>query len=81
MQDWHYSKGSIMDSTIVELILAFEEGELSQKGTLALFSRLIESGSVWSLQGSYGRTATQLIDGGWIDGTTGRILKGVDDAE
>ena len=48
------------------LIMAFEEGELSEHDTLVLFSRLIKSGQAWTLQGFYGRTARQLIDAGLI---------------
>lgn len=51
----------------VEQIIAYETGELSEADTLALFSSLIADGSVWVLQGHYGRTAVQLIDAGIID--------------
>lgn len=47
-------------------ILAFENGELDDEGILALFAELIRTGTVWGLQGSYGRTAKGLIEGGWI---------------
>jgi hypothetical protein len=52
--------------TEIESILAFEEGELSERETVELFQRLVDSGLAWSLQGSYGRIATALIDQGLI---------------
>ncbi|MGW3323909.1 DUF7417 domain-containing protein [Streptomyces virginiae] len=47
-------------------IMSFEGGELDQEETLELFATLIRSGMAWTLQGSYGRTANQLISEGWI---------------
>lgn len=55
-----------MTTPDVDKIIAFEQGELDEDGTLELFGGLIASGLVWSLQGSYGRTARALIDGGFI---------------
>jgi hypothetical protein len=52
--------------TEIESILAFEEGELSEREAVELFQRLVDSGLAWSLQGSYGRIATALIDQGLI---------------
>lgn len=52
---------------VVDLIIAFESGDLDNKGILELFSSLIQSGQAWSLQGSYGRTAQALIDRGLIN--------------
>lgn len=51
---------------MVDMIIRYESGELSDKETLNLFSELIKSGQVWSLQGHYGRTARALIDDGWL---------------
>jgi hypothetical protein len=53
-------------SDLVGQIIAFEEGELDDAGTLELFSELIKSGMAWSLQGSYGFFAAELIKGGYI---------------
>jgi hypothetical protein len=47
-------------------IIEYEQGTLDDAGTLRLFSQLIESGDVWSLQGHYGRTASALISDGWL---------------
>jgi hypothetical protein len=57
--------------SIVESIIEFESGTLSDAGTLNLFGELIRTGQAWELQGSYGRTAASLIEEGLIekDGT------------
>ena len=59
---------------LVDKIIAYEGGELSQEDTLELFSELIKNGMAWSLQGTYGRTAQALIKSGYIS-ATGEILK------
>ena len=64
----------------VDLIMAYESGELDEAGILKLFSELIKSGQAWSLQGSYGRTAKALIDAGYIN-EKGTITKDVVDTE
>ncbi len=45
-------------------IIAFEQGDLDEEATTALFSHLVKTGLAWSLQGSYGRSARSLIDNG-----------------
>lgn len=51
----------------VEQIIAYENGELSDEETIALFSSLIADGSVWVLQGHFGRAAAFFIEKGIID--------------
>ena len=51
---------------LVGMIMAFEAGELDDAGTLKLFAHLIKTGQAWTLQGSYGRAASVLIDRGYI---------------
>lgn len=46
-------------------IIAFEQGELDFDETIELFQELIDTGLTWSLQGSYGRTASRLIEAGY----------------
>jgi hypothetical protein len=48
----------------VDKIIAYEGGDMSDEETIEFFQELINSGLVWNLQGSYGRTAKQLIDAG-----------------
>lgn len=45
-------------------IIAYEQGEMDEDETIEFFQELIDSGLAWSLQGSYGRTATALIRAG-----------------
>lgn len=59
---------------LVDNIIEYEAGELSDKKTLQLFSYLVKTDKVWSLQGCYGRTATALIEDGWLD-KQGNITK------
>lgn len=59
---------------LVSQIMSFESGELDDKGMLNLFSELVKTGKAWSLQGSYGRSATQLIESGYLS-KKGKILK------
>ena len=63
---------SLLDLT--GAIIEYESGELSGDAILALFAELIKNGQAWSLQGHYGRTASALIEGGYIS-RSGEILK------
>ena len=51
---------------ITDKIIDFECGLLDEAGILQLFAELIKNGMAWTLQGSYGRTASALIDAGYI---------------
>jgi len=57
----------------VDKIIAFENGELEEGEVLSLFSELVRSGMAWRLQGFYGRTASSLIEEGYLD-REGNIL-------
>jgi hypothetical protein len=59
---------------LTDKIIAFETGELSDKQVIELFAELVRTGVAWTLQGSYGRAARQLIVGGYID-ANGNILR------
>ena len=50
---------------LVDRIIAYEDGDLDDDEMIELFQALIDDGKVWSLQGSYGRTAKALIDAGY----------------
>ena len=49
----------------VDKIIAFEQGALDDEEIIALFQEMINDGSVWSLQGTYGRAAQSLINNGY----------------
>ena len=49
----------------IDFIMAYEGGEITtEEELIAGFQAMIDDGSVWSLQGFYGRTARGLIDCG-----------------
>lgn len=47
-------------------IIAFENGELDEEQTIALFQELCDTGMIYELQGSYQRIAQQLIHEGFV---------------
>lgn len=51
---------------LLDLIIAYEAGELDREETLELFRELTRTGLAWVLQGHYGRTAASLIEAGEI---------------
>lgn len=59
---------------LVDQIMEYESGMLSDPETLEMFSEMVRSGTAWSLQGHYGRTASALIEDGWLN-REGDILK------
>lgn len=56
---------------VTNRLIDYECGHLNDIQTLRLFSELISTKMVWGLQGHYGRTASALIESGWLerDGT------------
>jgi hypothetical protein len=50
----------------VSFVMAYENGELDQDDIVAGFQKMLDSGLINSLQGSYQRTAQQLLDAGLI---------------
>ena len=51
--------------TMLNQVIAYEQGELDEEGIIDMFQQLINSGMAWKMQGSYGRTAKALIDAGY----------------
>ena len=49
---------------LLDKIIAYESGELSEEETIKFFQELIDTGLAWQLQGHYGRTAQWLIEVG-----------------
>lgn len=55
-------------------IMAYEGGELEDDDqVIEGFQQMIDSGIVWSLQGSYGRAAASLIESGHCTDTHNRL--------
>ena len=51
---------------LVGWIMDFEGGEMSEEKIIQGFQHLVDTGLVWKLQGSYGRTARSLIEQGLV---------------
>ena len=62
--------------SLSERIRAYEWGYGDGDFALELFSDLVKTGMVWSLQGHYGRTANYLMDKGYIN-IHGDIIKSI----
>ena len=45
-------------------IMAFEQGDMPGEDVIPFFQDLIDTGLAWQLQGTYGRAAKALIEGG-----------------
>lgn len=56
----------VADDNIVGRLIAFEQGALGEDQVIELFQDLVDSGTVWELQGTYGRTALALINAGYV---------------
>ena len=55
----------------VDKLIRFENGEMEMEEVVSLMQELIDDGSAWSLQGSYGRMAAALINAGHCRPPTG----------
>jgi len=64
--------GRVNQKNLLKFIMDFESGNLNSEGTAELFSYLVQTGQAWTLQGTYGRTAMDLINAGIIN-RNGRI--------
>jgi len=63
-----------------DALFAFENGTSTGTDIVRLFSRLIQSGLAWQLQGFYDRQAKWLIESGYL-ATSGKVLKYPKDEE
>jgi hypothetical protein len=51
---------------LVDQLIAYEEGQLTEDEEIALFQHLIDTGTCWHLEGHYHRVAATLIEAGLI---------------
>ena len=68
------SKGFKKD--MVDDIMSWEDGSMTEADTVKFFQRLIDSGQAWSLQGMYGRQAEALIEAGLCHDSKGHMHHG-----
>jgi hypothetical protein len=54
-------------NTSIDNIIAYENGELTDQEVVYLFAELVKERYGLDLQGHYGRTASALIEHGYID--------------
>ena len=57
-----------MITNVLDKIVSYELGEMSEKEEIELFQELVDTGVIWSLQGSYQRRAKEMIYNGIIEG-------------
>jgi hypothetical protein len=63
---------------MIDQIIDFENGMLSEVEEIKFFSNLVRTGMAWQLQGMYGRHAKSLIDNRVID-IEGNVLIDLND--
>ena len=51
---------------LVDQLIAYEEGQITQDEEVAFFKHLVETGVCWQLSGHYQRVAATLIEAGLI---------------
>ena len=51
---------------LVDLLIAYDESQVTQDEEVALFEHLVETGVCWQLSGHYQRVAATLIEAGLI---------------
>jgi len=66
-------RNPVNERNVVDYIMEYEGGDISEKDYLYLMAYMIKTGRAWTFQGSlYGRPAKELIDAGIIS-REGRI--------
>jgi len=56
----------IKQADLVDNVIAYESGQMSDNDTVKFFQMLVDTGMAWTLQGHYGRTAMDLIQRGLV---------------
>ena len=52
---------------LVDQLIAYEEGQLTEDEEIAFFEHLVQTGTCWQLQGHYQRVAATLLEAELID--------------
>lgn len=52
--------------SLIDEIMRFEGEQMTQEELIPFFQRLVDTGMAWRLQGTYGRTAHNLLSQGLI---------------
>jgi hypothetical protein len=52
---------------LVDRLIAYEEGQVSEDEEITLFQHLIDTGTCWHLSGHYQRVGATLIEAGLIE--------------
>jgi|TARA_R110001592_G_scaffold58770_6_gene177920 hypothetical protein len=50
----------------IDKVIKYENGEMLEQEIIDFFQELVDAGTAWELQGSYGRMALHLIKSGLI---------------
>ncbi len=58
---------TMADFDLLGKMMAWEDGSLDCDDVVPFFQRIVDSGLVWKLQGTYGRTAQNMLDAGMIE--------------
>lgn len=53
-------------ATMIENLIRYESEGLDDEELIEFFQYLVDTGMAWSLQGHYGRTASALIEAGYV---------------
>jgi hypothetical protein len=51
---------------LVDQLIAYEDGQITEDQEVAFFEHLVETGTCWQLSGHYQRVAATLIEAGLI---------------
>jgi hypothetical protein len=65
--------GAFTHDALVDDIIRYESGEMDETEAIAFFGRLVSSGTIMVLQGSYQRGALALMRDGYLS-PTGEVL-------
>jgi hypothetical protein len=60
----------------IDKIIDYENGSTTEEQDIEMFQEMVDDGSVWQLQGSYGRTAMAMIKAGLITTPAERKMYG-----